>query len=391
MSYCPTRPARLRALAARFMRFTGRMPRTLQRAGAVFLATGVLVLLVDQVLSRAYSTDQAPPRLPPAGEFLGRPGEFSFAVLGDTRGNIEAFRKAMRLARSHDDVQFILHTGDIAKRLQRRYFEWLLRQIDDELGEFPIYVVPGNHDIVHSSDPLPERTRAFHRAFGQAPYWFSWGEALFVVLNNGDMRLDAAERRWLDEALTRMRPSHRYCFVVMHAPPRDPIGEHGSRLRTDHADALEAILERHRVDAVISGHLHSFCKGKIGCVPIYVSGSAGQEYRPPAKGFSYLVCRVGGEEGLVVENREFQSGKSRGGLGYYLATRYRDDKPWAMGFVLILLGAAMLARPGLGGLGRGVTAAGEVRAPIAEPASHTPGASSFPQPGAAPRPAHEQI
>lgn len=234
-----------------------------------------------------------PPVLPPAGNRLAAQAPFTFAVIGDNRGNMQVFENVLRSIRRRKP-QFILHTGDLVRTCTPEDYGFLLHELAKENLPFPLCAVPGNHDIGKGASER-QNYELYVRAFGPRHYWFSCGDSLFVAADNAQNRPEAIEKElaWLKGVLETHRRRYKTCFVFLHIPPRDPRGipdeEHGMVVG---GQALMSILAHHQVSAVFAGHIHSFVEDRMASVPIYITGGAGAPLRPPLRKHHYLLCTV---------------------------------------------------------------------------------------------------
>lgn len=241
--------------------------------------------------------------LPPAGEVIEGGSPFSFAVVGDNRDNMSVFEEILGRIKG-EDVDFILHTGDIVKRANERQFNWVLHEIGEEKLGVPIYAVPGNHDIDEDAEDMHLRYRFYGRAFGQRRYWFSYANVLFVAFDNAMERSGPDDLKWLDDTLARHRDEHDLCFVYMHVPTRDPRPGHNHAME-EGADGLVDVLKKHRVSAVFAGHIHGYLEDDLGDLPVYVTGGAGADLYEDAGGrYNYVLCEVGRDGSFKVNVKE---------------------------------------------------------------------------------------
>ena len=111
------------------------------------------------------------------------------------------------------------------------------------------------------------------------PYHYALvvGELIVLVWDASSAAVPAAQLAWADQLLASpvaRRARHR--LVMGHLPLR-PVG-HG-RDRPGEvlvaADAIQALLERHQVEAYISGHHHVWFPGRIGELDLIQLGALG--------------------------------------------------------------------------------------------------------------------
>jgi len=191
-----------------------------------------------------------------------------FLAFGDSgKGGSDQYALVAQMYRY--PYELILHMGDLAydsgtvDELQARVFS-----VYAELfRNLPFFPVAGNHEY------KTRRAQPFRDAFalpdGERSYSFDWGRVHFAAI---DTELDyRAQAAWLDRDLAASRLPWR--IVYLHKAPYSS-GAHGSdgALRA----ALAPVLERHRVQLVLSGHEHHY------------------ERMRPQKGVTYVISGGGG-------------------------------------------------------------------------------------------------
>lgn len=249
----------------------------------------VAVLLMGVRLTWGVVQGDTPPAfLPPAGESLAGSTPFTFAVVGDNRGNNTVFDEILARIRQ-DEPRLVLHTGDIVKRCTPRQYEWILHELEEADLTAPFCAVPGNHDV---TDTGTNRYLLYERAFGPRRYWFSYGDTMFVGLGSYGDTCREEDLDWLDKMLSRYRTSYGDCIVFTHVPPRDPRPGEGHALPPSVGDAMMDVLKKHDVTALFAGHIHSYLQDEVDGIPIYITGGAGAERVEPMGAYHYLLCTV---------------------------------------------------------------------------------------------------
>jgi len=253
-----------------------------------FFTVGLLFSVWSLTGLNLYFRENSENRLPPAGEFINGPDEFSFAVVSDSGSREEPLDLIIGDIRKKD-VKFVFHLGDQARDLSLNHFEYLLQFLAPRLGNIPFYAVPGNHDITKSGRTTD---RSYKRAFGQMNYWFSYGNTLFVILNTANSDFDAAQQSWLKNVLARLRASFKNCIILMHVPPVDPRPGESYAMYKD-VDELKAIISNSKIDAIIAGHIHEYNEGRFEGIPLYIAPPSGQKMRGKTLTYGYLLCKIG--------------------------------------------------------------------------------------------------
>jgi acid phosphatase type 7 len=173
----------------------------------------------------------------------------------------------------------ILHTGDIAynsgtlRQLERFFFQ----AYAPLLRSFPAFPVTGNHDY-RTDDAGPYReVFVLPENGGEAgkERWFSfdWGDVHFVGLDTE--RTGKLQAEWLERDLQANQLP--WVVVYAHRPPHS-TGKHGPDAQF--RKHFVPVLERHRVQLVLSGHEHHYERFKpINGVTYIITGGGGRRLR----------------------------------------------------------------------------------------------------------------
>jgi predicted phosphodiesterase len=190
------------------------------------------------------------------------------------------------------DPEFVVHLGDIVHPLPVEEAHEATVQLAVEVYsklEAPIHYVAGNHDIGDKPDALvavpavaEENYPVFERYWGPPFGSFDLEDCHFVivdtpVLNSGLLR-ESAQEAWLDRDLALARSRGRRVFVFTHYPPfvHDPAeDEHYDNIGEPARSQLLDTLERHKVEAVFSGHVHNFLYNHHEGTDLYVVPATG--------------------------------------------------------------------------------------------------------------------
>ena len=189
------------------------------------------------------------------------PHEYSFVILGDSRGGDTVFEKALRLARSFQPL-FILHGGDYSQSGGENETDRFLDLVHQGVPDIPLFVVLGNH----------ENREVFARRIGPADFTLKNGRLglTLVALDNSDNTLKASQLQYLR---SRLSSATGASFVAMHVPPRTE--RWGWHTFSEGADQLGKILAQGRVQGAIFSHVHLYDRSEFGGVPAIITGGAG--------------------------------------------------------------------------------------------------------------------
>ena len=99
------------------------------RLALVCLALATL-LLGGHIVWTVVHISTPPAVLPPAGEALPGSAPYTFAIMGDSRGNNSVFESILTGAQ-RDGARLIIHTGDLVRDCTKSQFEWILEELQE--------------------------------------------------------------------------------------------------------------------------------------------------------------------------------------------------------------------------------------------------------------------
>ena len=235
---------------------------------------------------------------------------WAFAVCGDSRDDKDGIFPQILSAVDNSDMEFLLHTGDMVDKNSPG--EWdNYREVTARFRK-PIHVVIGNHELYGGGTP-----EKFAERFGLpgASWSFTHKDAHFAIVDNAKGTFSDNALAGLDRDLAahpKGKDGITTLIVAMHIPPRTGgVIPHGTRRDyEERSGKLLAILKRHGVDAVLSGHEHLQYVEDWEGVLLLISGGAGA---PLAPFQSYGYHRIDVENGRVRESfrRIRPAGKTR--------------------------------------------------------------------------------
>lgn len=208
-----------------------------------------------------------------------------FCVVGDTQTNPPV---AKRIAEHmwNERPDFFLIPGDLVGTGANKN-HWVtdfFAAMRPLLSRVPLLPVLGNHEgdarLYYDYMALPTPEYYYRFVYGDAEF--------FVIDSNRNVAPGSEQYQWLDAALASS--TARWKFVTHHHPPyssdEDDYGNlwKGQSVRGDvRMRALTALYEKHNVDIVFTGHIHSYER----TWPM-VQGRARE------RGPIYIVCGGGG-------------------------------------------------------------------------------------------------
>ena len=181
---------------------------------------------------------------------------------------------------------FVVITGDLVNKpgdaAQIAEFQRIAGRLDRNI---PLYNVAGNHDV--ENVPTPASVAAYRRHFGRDTYAFTFSNLAGIVLNSslihspaGAPELAAAQERWLDQELARIRQSGaRHIVVFQHHPwflkdaaERDEYFNIPLERRGPFLDKFRTAGVKH----LISGHYHRNALATSGDLQMITTGPVGK-------------------------------------------------------------------------------------------------------------------
>lgn len=138
-----------------------------------------------------------------------------FVWIGDTQGWYDETKRFVKAVNARDDVDFVIHGGDISNYGTTREFEWM-RDIMNKL-KVPYVAVVGNHDCLGSGREV------FKKVFGETNFAFQAGDVRFINLETSSLGIDYSipipDFQFIEQELAKRGAGWNKTVVTMHAPP----------------------------------------------------------------------------------------------------------------------------------------------------------------------------
>jgi len=217
---------------------------------------------------------------------------FRFVAFGDCGvADANQYAVAARVDSLNPDLGLILgdviYEGGEAANFTPRYFT----PYSSIISRAVFYPVVGNHDIVTANGQpfldafyLPTNSKNGSEKF----YSFDYGNAHFVAIDGND-KYNSEMYDWIEEDLAAT--TKRWRIVYFHQPMYTDPSSHLSDL--DLQFYLEPIFMNHKVDLVLQGHNHNYCRTYPIANGAAVDTAQGSSYRNPG-GIIYVVAGGGG-------------------------------------------------------------------------------------------------
>ena len=197
---------------------------------------------------------------------VSNPGEFTFAVFGDNKGNYSFFEPLLKDVGRDKEMAFAVDSGDLVNSGEKRQYRLFLNQIRDL--SIPLLTAIGNHDLNNGG------SYNYQEIFGSTYYAFQVGQSYFIVLDaTTESGFDKIERKWLEEELQKSQAS-KARLIFMHVPPFDPRGNGFHKCLNDGEDLLD-LFRRYKVTHLFASHIHGYFSGVWEDIPYTITGGAG--------------------------------------------------------------------------------------------------------------------
>lgn len=204
---------------------------------------------------------------------------FSFLVIGDTQGS-ERAETLIEMALKEGRSSFMVILGDFVKQPDIWNHRFFLTEMTAEIKPpFPVFLVPGNHDIDHK-DSIKSMERKvtpeiYESLYGARNIDFIFNDCLFIICGV-DLKSPAIYVDYLRQALENRGKGRKHIFVFIHYPPKG-LAEHieGS-LPIPREEEFFTLLEDHKVTACLFGDYHGHWRGQRKGVNLIVSGGGGR-------------------------------------------------------------------------------------------------------------------
>ncbi len=175
----------------------------------------------------------------------------TIAITGDTHRDfdeIEVFADTVNNIYTEENIDFVIHTGDIADFGLPKQYLWGNSNL--QKLKIPYIVVLGNHDIVGNGE------EAYRTMFGNENFSFIYDSIKFIAINTNsrEFKFDGTvpDINWLD---SQLKPTSEFtkAVVIFHVPPMDL--DFDSNLEQDFS---KTISRYNNVLIAIHGHTHHF-------------------------------------------------------------------------------------------------------------------------------------
>jgi len=174
---------------------------------------------------------------------------FKIAIISDTHTFYDNFNKAVESINNLDDIDFVVHAGDLTLSAITKEFEWF-SEIINKIN-VPVINVIGNHDY------LANGVKTYENLLGDLNFTFVYNNCKFVIFDNVSLERNTGEAdfKWFDDNLKNDN-SYNHVIPISHIPPWT------EQFSTGEGFYFNNLLEKNDVKLSIHGHTHSFSYDK---------------------------------------------------------------------------------------------------------------------------------
>ncbi|MDD2624686.1 MAG: metallophosphoesterase [Candidatus Riflebacteria bacterium] len=244
----------------------------------IFVAAIVILFFALEIFTIFISNEGERPLPPMFGNFpenraalekVTDPGDFTFAVVGDTRsfGTFEHVIEQLRKV----PLDFGVLLGDFAMQPTENDHKYFRAECLYEYAlPVPFFFVAGNHDVNVQSFPI----KRFEELYGPSIFSFEYKQCLFIVLRILNPPFTNEEslnflRSFKKEDIAR----YRHAFAFIHIPP--PITIFSKAKDYAEADELVSIFDELGIDQVFAGDFHGWAQAVRKKTTYTITGGGG--------------------------------------------------------------------------------------------------------------------
>jgi len=195
--------------------------------------------------------------------------EFSFAVVGDTKGR-GTFEKIVEKLKK-EPLSFMVLLGDCVRKGSPGCHRYLRAEWAEEMKTpFPVFYIVGNHDVDEEEFPVSR----FEKVYGPTNFSFEYQGCLFIglrILNYPYSTLESAA--FLESLLFPRQRDYKKVFVFMHIPP--PVSSDLEVRTFENSEKFVELFNKYHVDYVFAGDYHGYRKITFKDTVYLVTGGGG--------------------------------------------------------------------------------------------------------------------
>jgi hypothetical protein len=229
---------------------------------------------------------------------------FSFLVIGDIHNSLcgkALIEKALKDGKSF----FMVILGDFVSKPDIWHHRYFLAEMAKGIKpHFPVFLVPGNHDIDYTSPKAGIEGRVtpemYESLYGARNFYFTYHDCLFIICGI-DPEKQGSYLSYLRDILFKEGEGKRHIFIFIHHPPKG-VGIAGS-FYLPYEKEFFSLLEAYKVTSCFFGDYHAYWRGQRRGTNLIVSGGGGgrlKKWQPEWGKFHHLL-RITVNEDMISE------------------------------------------------------------------------------------------
>ena len=225
---------------------------------------------------------------------------FSFFVVGDTQGR-DVIETMMKSVLKEKNNSFMVITGDFVRRPDLWDHQFFLTEMAVEIRPpFPVFLVPGNHDIDYLSTKGGVTPEIYESLYGPRNFDFIFNNCLFIIygIDQNNLRgyLD-----YLHKTLSEKGKGRKHIFVFEHHPPKG-VGKADSHMLPNEEEFF-SLLESYKVTSCFFGDYHGYWRGQRRGTNLIVSGGGGGRLKDSKSpwGVFHHMLKITVDENIISE------------------------------------------------------------------------------------------
>jgi hypothetical protein len=190
---------------------------------------------------------------------------FLFAVVGDpiSSGTFERLCGKLR----GEPLSFMVILGDFVQACTKNEHNYFVTECANKYRlPFPVFLVVGNRDVAYDEmnyDISEVSLADFEKMYGPLNFAFEYNRCLFIRLCILPTPFSTRESiEFLNSTLAKHREKNRKVFVFTYMHP--VMSAESATDNFENAQALIDVIDRYKVDYVISAHYHGYTEMKRG-------------------------------------------------------------------------------------------------------------------------------
>jgi predicted phosphodiesterase len=268
----------------------------------LFFVSSVLYTMTKKRLSPPPLLGNSEENISSLNEEEIEPRPFSIFFVSDFQAS-SYFERFYNSADFPSEVDFGVILGDFCMDPRHEYHTFFISEFNEWGLEFPILLVPGNHDVA-STDRDLARENAFTRedfeeTYGPRNLSFTHAGCYFIIIDNlyNDEYLTH-----LKDALSKRPDGTLLTFLFMHIPPSS-LTPHVKCRGIYEEEMFYEIIDAYNVDYVITGDFHSYLESEYNDTVFLVTGGGGAKLAgDPESSFHHsVVLHIDPERKQVTE------------------------------------------------------------------------------------------